>query len=112
MKVFCYWNLHKKLWSVRDQKTKKVIHHLTSLTLTDCELKVSEAGRQRVLKEKCKNVHAGIIGNLLLGDIPTEKFGSPVTYNPYLNSSFQHKGGVITRAWEVRFHPDKTVFAS
>ena len=111
MKVFVYWNLHKKLWSVRDQKTKKVVDHLTSLTLTDCQFKVSESGRQRVLREKRKNVHAGVIGNLSLLE-GGEKFGTPVTYNPYFNSAFQHKGDDITRAWEVRFHPDKTVFAS
>ena len=59
-----YRNLHKKCWSVQ-QKQKgrwKVVAHAESITLLDCVFRVSEAGRQRVLRESRKNVHAYIQG--------------------------------------------------
>jgi hypothetical protein len=56
MKVFIYWNLHKLCWSVRDQQTRRVFDHVTSVVLRDCKFKVSEAGRQRVLREKQKKI--------------------------------------------------------
>ena len=55
--------------------------HLENVTF-----KVSEAGRQRVLREGRKNVHAYIIGDLVDGRPLTE--GETVTYNPYKFSSF------------------------
>ena len=67
MKVFVYYNLNKFLWSVKslDGPTKgRVIAHADKLLLRDITYEVSEAGRQRVLREKRKNVHAGIVGNL------------------------------------------------
>ena len=48
-KVFVYRNLHKKCYSVKDWKTKKVIAHVDNIFLKDAVFKVSEAGRQRVL---------------------------------------------------------------
>ena len=66
-KYFVYYNLHKHLFSCKNKKTGLVNKDLysTSLKLSNCQFKVSEAGRQRVLKEKRKNVHAGIVGNIL-----------------------------------------------
>ena len=66
MKVFVYFNLHRKLFSVKALEGPdkgKVIGHTTYLWLKDVTFKVSEAGRQRVLREKRKNVHAGVVGN-------------------------------------------------
>jgi hypothetical protein len=59
-----YFNLHKKLWSVKSRKTRRVLFHAAVVLLYDCEFKVSQAGRKRVLKDKRKNVHAGIAGEL------------------------------------------------
>ena len=86
-KVFIYRNLHKKCWSVKDWKTKLVIAHLDELILSDCEFKVSEAGRQRVLKEKKKNVHAGVLGYITTDCINC--FWQQVTYNPHRMESFR-----------------------
>jgi hypothetical protein len=91
-KVFVYWNLHKKCWSIRSQKTRKVIAHSSEVVLSDCEYKVSEAGRQRVIKEGRKNVHAGVIGYWLPGVINHDREWLPVvTYNPYYLKTFINK---------------------
>lgn len=92
MKVFVYFNLHKNLWSVRALEGPcrgKVIAHRASLMLRDCVFKVSEAGRQRVLRERCKNVHAGVVGTLWDEAVPGDVCcREGVTYNPYLYSTF------------------------
>ena len=85
-KCFVYWNLHKKCFSVKalDGENKgRVIAHAES-----CQFKVSQAGRLRVLKDKCKNVHAGIVGVLRdsAPDSALDMVG--VTYNPYKYDSF------------------------
>ena len=97
MRVFVYFNLHKKCFSIKalegDQKGRVVAHSNTVL-LEGCKFKVSEAGRQRVLREKRKNVHAGVTGVWINGDRVESHYeflsmvGRQVTYNPYKYSSF------------------------
>lgn len=97
MKVFVYYNLRKKMWSIRslEAPTKnKVIGYSHTVYLKDAIPKVSEAGRQRVLRTKQKNVHAGIIGEITsLEQIIKEcnrnpGFPTEIKYNPYKNDSF------------------------
>lgn len=87
MKVFVYYNLHKKCWSVKaleGDKKGRVIAHLPAITLFNVTFKVSEAGRQRVLREKRKNVHAGVVGNWLgYGVAQFLQKKQRVSYNPY-----------------------------
>ena len=88
MKVFIYFNLHKKCWSVKaleGENKGKVIQHCDNFELVDVTFKVSQAGRERVLREKRKNVHAGVVGYL---SPITIQSGEKVTYNPYLYDSF------------------------
>ena len=95
MKVFVYYNLHRKLWSIKalegDNKGK-VIAHRHDVVLHKPKAKVSEAGRQRVLREQRKNVHAGVKGTLVHTvenrQTPIEFAGTPVTYNPYKFNTF------------------------
>ena len=76
-KSFIYRNLHQACWSVKalegPNKGRVVFHAQYVAVAGGCnrpefpqrdqiQFKVSEAGRQRVLKEKRKNVHAGIVG--------------------------------------------------
>lgn len=82
-----YRNLTKKCWSLRDSKTRLVIAHRDSLWLRDCTFKVSEAGRQRVLREKRKNVHAFVKGELIL-DREFHDRMTNVRYNPYEGPNF------------------------
>ena len=65
IKVFAYRNLHRQCWSVKALEGPlkgKVIYHASDITLAWCDFKVSKAGRQRVLREQKKNVHAGVQG--------------------------------------------------
>jgi hypothetical protein len=64
MQVRCYWNLHKSCWSVQDAKTRRVIGHADKVLLREARFTVSQAGRQRVLEEGRKNVHAFACGEL------------------------------------------------
>lgn len=93
MKVFAYWNLHRKVWSLKaaeGPQRGRVVMHTQAVTLTQCELKVSQAGRERVLRERRKNVHAGVMGHLLGFYIPAIE-GSDVRlrYNPYEAATFR-----------------------
>lgn len=60
--IQAYWNLHRKMWSIRDPKTRRVTGHANELYLVDCTFHVSEAGRRRVLATGRKNVHAYVQG--------------------------------------------------
>lgn len=92
MKVFCYWNLHRNLFSVRaltGPSKGLVIAHSQVVKLIDVEPRVSEAGRQRVLRDRSKNVHAGLAGTLVQGKLPAPlREFSRVRYNPYEAGAF------------------------
>lgn len=114
--TFVYWNLHKKCFSLRDQKTRKVYDWKDEVVLQDCTFRVSESGRQRVIREKKKNVHAGIVGEVLpdmklihkyCGMTPVE-----VTYNPYAKEYFfdKKKGHLLNGALFVHLK-NKQIFA-
>lgn len=83
-----YRNLHKKCYSV--QYNRKVVSHEDNLLLFLPKFKVSEAGRQRVIREKRKNVHAVVEGTAIpwvqVGFDP-DRFDK-VMYNPYKYATF------------------------
>lgn len=90
MKVFVYYNLHRKLWSVKaleGENKGKVIAHRHEVVLQKPKPKVSEAGRQRVIREQRKNVHAGLVGEWFDQKI-LQAEGDTITYNPYKYTSF------------------------
>lgn len=98
LKVFVYYNLHKSLWSIKaleGAQKGKVIEHAEQVILFDAVPKVSEAGRQRVLKEQSKNVHAGITGKLFATNNKvfesSDTLFKEITYNPYKFCSFVYK---------------------
>ena len=93
MKVFVYFNLHKKLFSIKaleGEHKGRVVAHRRALMLYDAVFKVSEAGRQRVIKECRKNVHAGVVGNWINELISVDN-RTQVTYNPYKYKTFVTK---------------------
>ncbi len=93
-KVAVYRNLHKpgRTYSIRQNGL--IVGHCTKLTMHDCSFVVFEAGRQRVITEKRKNVHAFVVGKISeLGCMGTDAMGGdalPITvrYNPYQFGSF------------------------
>lgn len=106
-KVFVYFNLHRRLFSMKamDGPTKgKVIAHESSVLLRSPIFTVSQAGRRRVLREKRKNVHAGIVGEWIRNgeewDAGRGMAYASVRYNPYENSSFVRKDGTEIRSAE------------
>ena len=90
-RAYVYFNLHKKCWSVR--QSGRVVDHTNEILLKDCRFMVSQAGRERVLRDKRKNVHAGVSGYVV------DSFGRGgwagltkiVTYNPYRYKTFVSK---------------------
>jgi hypothetical protein len=141
MRVEVYRNLARDAWSIRaleGEHKGRVIAWAPSLLLDHCTMHVSAAGRQRVLRDKRKNVHAFIRGSLRYVDGGTHvcrpklarylsmltdvclcwRFedavhAEAITYNPYKYSSFVRKSDerVIRRAGSVAFGRDKSVNA-
>ena len=89
-RVDVYFNLHRKLWSVRSLTTGRVIAHTYGVNLVNVVPRVSEAGRQRVIREQRKNVHAFLRG-LISEDSNTRTGGDSVTYNPYRSARFHRR---------------------
>jgi len=99
-KVQVYFNLHKHTWSVKSIASGKVILHCDYVMLKNCIFYVSESGRQRVIKEQAKNVHAGVRGTLVdyVAYHSNEPINPvlhgkkiPITYNPYMYTKFIQK---------------------
>ncbi len=94
MKVEVYWNLHKKLYSVR--RKGKVVAHVPFITLKDVQWVVQPAGNARVRREGKKNVHAFARGTWLYGNDELQlvndelrmKDRREVTYNPDVHQGF------------------------
>lgn len=91
--VFVYKNLHRDCWSVKQDGLVKT--HAQNITMHSCTFKVNQNGREKVLTEKRKNVHAGVLGYIEKWiDLDWEKNHStarPVTYNPYKYKNFVDK---------------------
>ena len=94
MQVDVYRNLRKNTFSIRHKG--KVIGHSNRILMTNCSFIVSQKGRERVLRERRKNVHAIIRGNLLSSDessftrlaLWNNERASQVKYSPYLKPYF------------------------
>ena len=136
MKVDVYRNLHKNCWSVRSREQHdygKVVAHANSLVLDDAKFVVSQAGRNRVLKEKKKNVHAVIRGTVRDSNMWPLSYAfqncsswydlnfrlkhadlKGVTYNPYKKSTFfwEDTEEPIYYSDSVIFNTDMKVYAS
>ena len=108
MMVQVYRNLHKDKWSVRYKG--KIIKHLDELVLFKCEFRVQPAGRAKVLKEKRKNVHAYVSGELTDFN-NTQICIVPASYNPYKFDYFYKKSdsSKIEYCQAVAFLTDGTI---
>lgn len=98
--VQVYRNLHNGRWSIRSAASGLVLAHADKVVLCNATFKVREAGRQKVIQEKRKNVHAFCQGFVAewVGDeyrnrhlynrqyrINSDLYGvnTQVSYNPY-----------------------------
>lgn len=84
MTVDVYRNLRTGTWSVRERGL--VVSHPLRIVLEDVKFVVSPAGRQRVLQERRKNVHAFVRGAPRADEPPGE--WRMAYYNPYEVSTF------------------------
>lgn len=123
MRVFIYWNLRRKCFSVKAMEGPdkgKVIDHVRYFEMEDVTFKVSEAGRQRVLRERRKNVHAGLVGKLAYSEAvetqprPEPRTGSAkeIVYNPYRDEKFKSVSLVLRLKAEVVKAPTARGYAA
>jgi len=91
--VQVYRNLTHKCWSVRQGGIVKL--HTPYIILKKVKFKVSQEGRDRVLREQQKNVHAWVEGLVCTAsevDAHTADFEfDSITYNPYKYHSFVNR---------------------
>lgn len=89
-KVRIYWNLHKKMYSVVYKG--RVVSHTTDINLKDVTFVVRQSGRERVLREKKKNVHAYVVGKIVDDREVWFSQGNydTISYNPYQSDSFRN----------------------
>lgn len=125
MRVRVYRNLNNGCLSITSMEGSlrgKVVAHASSVDLQGCKMVVSEPGRQRVLREKVKGVHAWVEGTLIQAshirvryDVQiSESPESPVNglslirYNPYLFHAFfrSDDGSEVWSADRVRVRTD------
>ena len=108
MNVSIYRNLHNGLISIKSASSGLVLGHAQSVDVAWADFVVNESGRQRVLKDKQKNVHAYVKGLLLntscfkpykgrsigpvYGALDTIHKATVVSYNPYKAPHFVIKG--------------------
>ncbi len=104
VKVRVYRNLHNGLWSIKIMEGTlkgRVVAHAEKVMLLNASQKVYEAGRQRVIKEKAKNVHAFIEGQMIIdADLfnrvkLTRTNKKSISYNPYYKPYFYLKDGFV-----------------
>lgn len=120
MKYKVYKNLRSNKYSIKDAQSNMVVGYADVVCMCNCEFKVSEKGRQRVLREKQKNVHAYVVGEIhsvqgfesrndgeiVLKEVGNEclhKWMERFTYNPYKYETFVDSNGkaVYSADWVV-----------
>lgn len=97
-KVAVYYNLRRKCLSVCDArrgKPKRLLGHTNKINLKRVDFKVSQAGQERVRKQRRKNVHAFVVGKVCR-TFPEPRHGfEELTYNPYTHRGFTDKTGIV-----------------
>jgi len=105
MKVQVYYNLHKDRLSIRSAKSGLVINHADFVVLNNVKLHVQPTGQYKVRRDKRKNVHAYVSGDLAskhqpdgeITLIPRGSFDGMIAdeayYNPYKNDFFVNSKG-------------------
>ena len=90
MEIKVYYNRNKRCLSIQEKVDGawRVARHAEQCIVKNAKFKVSEAGRQRVLKEQRKNVHAVIVGEELNQITYSKVPNASVTYNPYKAKTF------------------------
>ena len=91
LRVFVCRNLRAGCYSVRAEtgpERGRVVAHAVAVEVRDAVLRVSAAGRARVLRERTKNVHAGVLGTCVGVDHDPDRLDVRLRYDPYRWGSF------------------------
>ena len=91
MRVEVYWNIRRKVFSVRHKG--KVIAHRGEIVLKNVMFVVQPAGQALVRKKKVKNIHAFVKGDLVVDLHETRQvldsgIKTELWYNPYEVDTF------------------------
>lgn len=105
MKCFVYRNLHKSgytysIKALEGEYKGRVVAYSSSILIEDARLVINETGRQRVLQSGQKNVHAGIVGNVIQVYGIERRLPSDLQDGPaYVSITTPHK--------EIKYNPYK-----
>lgn len=96
LQAFVYRNLHQAgvCYSVKDRTTGKVAMHSNNLVVSRANFIVQKGGQEKVRQLKRKQVHAGVVGDLVVDPIelakvlPALQSAPKARYNPYQNDTF------------------------
>ena len=88
-KYYIYRNLHTQTFSVRYKG--KVIAHPRWFTAYNVTLKVNEKGRQNVIDNRRKQVHAFVVCDSWVPTTRNTKMVDKLFYDPYKSKSFMDK---------------------
>lgn len=104
-KFYIYRNLRTGGFSVKYHG--RVVDRLDRFTARDVSFKVNELGRQRVIKEQQKNVHAYAVCGEYKNSIGKVDNADVITYNPYTAAHFTCNNAKILNAKQVLFKDGK-----
>lgn len=104
MKCFIYRNLNRKGFvysfkALEGPHKGRVVAYAEAFTAKDVEFRVSFAGWQRALRERKRNVHAGIIGDVTAIDYATQRLPNTLK----VDTIYPPRAGEL-----VRYHPFET----
>jgi len=108
------WSVQRKVELGDGKLGWRVRGHVAAVELVDVKFHVGKSGRERVLREQCKNVHAWLEGSIDLLDMDAFPYGDAdrVAYNPYRAGTFTMGGTTpVVAARRVRLNPNGTAYA-
>lgn len=103
-KIWVYRNLHAKTpeqkYSIRQNGL--VVGHTNNLIMSNCEFRVGQKGRERVLRTGQKNVHSFIVGEISDFLPHNSDNWRAVRYNPY-DAEYFHLTGTDLPVYRAVF---------
>lgn len=100
---YIYRNLHLgAMFSIREHGI--VVDRQEAFVAYNCSFKVNAKGRERVLAQRQKNVHAFVVADSFLPYVVDTTMLKAITYNPYLADTFMCDGEPINTAPTVAFN--------
>ena len=93
-RIRIYRNLNNGRMSIQQKPERSwlVTGHVTDCIIRDVRFHISESGRQRVINDRRKNVHAWGEGILIAQAEPDIFAPVELAYDPYTNRSFIQRG--------------------